>query len=334
MSYTLSNKPMVVVDLESGSYTKSRKGHELFNRIPNEKDGRYYGYCPPLDDIRIESLGAKKSDDSISGVLVVYTTKYRKTSDRIIVAFTDNATVYRESKRDRSLHRTIEEGGRRTDCSYSIVSDNLYNLDDYPVKFVIRIADYNLYMFRKQRFYKGKYPALDQEIITYLEDYLNNTSDEDSLLFQRLIQETPIAEVVPDVDNSQTRPEFTQTGGSTVVNKKASVSKRALVAAHFQCEAYPRHRTFLTEKGVPYMEGHHLIPCTYNNAIHFFDERGRNIDCVQNIVCLCPTCHRRVHFGSREERESIIRTLYDKHLEKLRSAGIEISFKELVALYD
>ncbi|MBR6863350.1 MAG: HNH endonuclease [Bacteroidales bacterium] len=334
MSSVLSQKPMVVIDLESGSYTITRKGHELFNRIPNEIDGRYYGYCPPHDDLRIEGLGAKKSDDEVSGVIVVYTTKYRKTNDRVIVAFTDNATVHRESKRDRFLHRTIEEGGKRIDCSYSIESDNLYNLDDYPIKFVIRIADYNPYMFRRQRFYKGKYPRLDKKILSYLEQFLHNTNDEDTLLFQRLIQEADAPEEKIFDDNSQTPPEYTVSGGSKGVNKKASISKRALVSAHFQCEVDVNHLTFQTERGVPYMEGHHLIPCTYDNAVRFFDEQERNIDCVQNIVCLCPTCHRRVHFGSKVERESILKILYDKQIAKLRSAGIDISYKELVALYE
>ena len=31
----------------------------------------------------------------------------------------------------------------------------------------------------------------------------------------------------------------------------------------------------------------------------------KNIDCIENIVCLCPTCHRRIHFGSDEEKRAI-----------------------------
>ena len=30
------------------------------------------------------------------------------------------------------------------------------------------------------------------------------------------------------------------------------------------------------------MEGHHLIPCTYTNARHYWDKDGVNIDCQAN----------------------------------------------------
>ena len=325
---------MVVIDLESGSFVANKTGHEYFNRIPNYLDGRYYGYCPPHDDLNIEKLGAKKGDDFISGVLVVYTKKFHFTNDRIIVGFTDNATVFREPLVYLPLHRTIEEDGKIVDCSFTIKSDNMYNLDDYPQNFIIRIADYNTYMFRKQRFYKGKYPELDQKIVAYLEEYMRNNSDEDSLLFQRLVQEddTPEDEHLPGY--SQTSPSFTQIGGTRVVNKRPAISKRALMAAHFQCAVDPAHKTFITGKGTPYMEGHHLIPCTFGNATRLFEERKRNIDCVENIVCLCPTCHRQVHFGSKEEKQAILKVLYERQIGSLRKAGLDITYKELLSYYE
>lgn len=325
---------MMVIDLDSGRYTKTREGHELYNCRPNVVDDRYYGYCPPLDEVRIENLGAPKTDDEISGVLVVYTKKKPGTNDRMIVAFTDNATVHRYSRKDPALHRIIEEDGKIIHCSYTIESDTMYTLDNYTSKFYIRIADYNPYMFRSQRFYKGKYPDLDKRIIVYLEQYLKNTKDEDSLVFQSEIQDADVDEDKAYDDNSLTRPEYVPLGGGKAVNKKARVSKQALANAHFKCEVDAGHQTFLTDKGVPYMEGHHLIPCAYDNAERFSRERGRNIDCVPNIVCLCPTCHRRVHFGSKKEKAAILKSLYEKRLEKLQSVNLGITLEELMALYE
>ena len=89
----------------------------------------------------------------------------------------------------------------------------------------------------------------------------------------------------------------------------------------------------MTSKGVPYMEGHHLIPCTAKNAKAFWKRVGKSIDCVENIVCLCPTCHRRIHFGSEAEKRSIIKLLYNKQHSKLKKAGLDISEKELIGLY-
>ena len=81
------------------------------------------------------------------------------------------------------------------------------------------------------------------------------------------------------------------------------------------------------------MEGHHLIPCTVNNAMYFWNKFEKSIDCVENIVCLCPTCHRRIHFGSKEEKESVIKILYNKQYSKLQKAGLAITEEELINLY-
>ena len=93
-----------------------------------------------------------------------------------------------------------------------------------------------------------------------------------------------------NVFNSE--PSYTTTGSAMQVSKSARVSKYALRKAGYKCEADKCHATFNTAKGVQYMEGHHLIPCTTSNAVAFYEKFSVNIDCPENIVCLCPTCHR------------------------------------------
>ena len=112
-----------------------------------------------------------------------------------------------------------------------------------------------------------------------------------------------------------------------------SNARQALVNSNFLCEADPSHQTFMTSKGVSYMEGRHLIPCTAKNVKTFWKRVGKSIDCVENIVCLCPTCHRKIHFGSEAEKRSIIKLLYNKQYSKLKKAGLDISEKELIGLY-
>lgn len=82
----LSSKPFVVIDLGSGRYVQTKVGHEYYNLIENS-DGRYYGYCPPHDNVDISNLGAKSSDNSIEDVIVIYTNKIKNSSDRVIVVF-------------------------------------------------------------------------------------------------------------------------------------------------------------------------------------------------------------------------------------------------------
>lgn len=81
------------------------------------------------------------------------------------------------------------------------------------------------------------------------------------------------------------------------------------------------------------MEGHHLIPCTPSNAKRFWEKNKANIDCIENIVCICPTCHRRIHFGSDKEKRKVIEQLYALKKKELENAGIEIGLEDLVRLY-
>ena len=328
----LSSKPFVVIDLGSGRYVQTKIGHEYYNLIENP-DGRYYGYCPPHDNIDINNLGAKASDSSIEDVMVIYTNKIKNTSDRVIVAFSDSATVYRHRIYDEKLGRTINQNGRIVHCSYSIVSDYMYNLESYPHKFVIEINKYNTYMFRQQRFFKGKYVSLDKKIIRYLEKYLENAEFIDDELYQDEIQDNEITGKEKLKNTFDVKPQWTESGSSMTVKKNAAYAKQALLNSEFLCEADSTHQTFMTNKGVPYMEGHHLIPCTANNAKYFWKRHGKSIDCVENIVCLCPTCHRRIHFGSEDEKKKIIKLLYKKQYSKLKEAGLDITEKELIRFY-
>ena len=106
----LSSKPFVVIDLGSGRYVQTKVGHEYYNLIENS-NGRYYGYCPPHDNVDISNLGAKSSDNSIEDVIVIYTNKIKNSSDRVIVAFTDSATIHRQRIYDEKLERTINQNG-------------------------------------------------------------------------------------------------------------------------------------------------------------------------------------------------------------------------------
>ena len=42
-----------------------------------------------------------------------------------------------------------------------------------------------------------------------------------------------------------------------------------------------------------------------------------NIDCKENIVSLCPICHRAVHVGNQDEKESVV-ILISKRLPDLQ----------------
>lgn len=274
----------MVVDLESGAYCKTNVGHEVFNLKPNDADGRFYGYLPPHDNPNIKKLGASSKDDYVDGVMIVYVQKLPHSTNRRIVAFTDNARVYAKRQSNSYLNRFILENGTRTECTYTIESDYIYDLQAEPNPFVFKVSGDDLQMFRMQRFYTGRHPKQEIKMLLWLVNYLQRKGRDvdNDFDFQKEIQNVECDEVLSDASRQQ--PSYSEgTSGRTIL-KKANVSKQALKKANFKCEFDGSHYTFLTDKGIPYMEGHHLIPCTASNTERFWSENKRNIDCVENII--------------------------------------------------
>ncbi|MBQ2434445.1 MAG: hypothetical protein II266_08430, partial [Clostridia bacterium] len=77
--------------------------------------------------------------------------------------------------------------------------------------------------------------------------------------------------------------------------------------AGYLCEQDPTHMTFIARStGRAYMEGHHLLPLKHQSQ---FD---CSIDIYANVVCLCPICHRLLHFGQDSDRRYAAEKLFEK----------------------
>lgn len=106
------------------------------------------------------------------------------------------------------------------------------------------------------------------------------------------------------------------------------VGARALISADYQCKINNKHRFFTSRRTKRnYVEAHHLIPIAYQSLF----ENG--IDIVDNIVSLCPVCHKCIHYGENSARVEMIHTLYQGFQFNLRKSAIEIREKELLELY-
>lgn len=76
-----------------GEYVdKYKYGHEIFNFLPDDEN--LYGFVE-TPSIHIERIGARRSDSSVSGVLVIWTAKHPKIGGNYIVGWYENALVYR-----------------------------------------------------------------------------------------------------------------------------------------------------------------------------------------------------------------------------------------------
>ena len=79
---------------------------------------------------------------------------------------------------------------------------------------------------------------------------------------------------------------------------------------------------------MPYMEPHHLIPLSEQSRFSV------SLDVEANIVSLCSNCHNCVHYGVHAEKSSILRKLFDSRKERLVKCEINITFDELLNMYN
>lgn len=103
-----------------------------------------------------------------------------------------------------------------------------------------------------------------------------------------------------------------------------------------KCNYFERENKILNIEKEYYLEVHHLVPiwstAVLNKVLHK-NFTVQDIDILENTVCLCSCCHRKMHYGEYAERFKILRYLYDKNSKNLCKSGINISFEELKELY-
>lgn len=106
------------------------------------------------------------------------------------------------------------------------------------------------------------------------------------------------------------------------------IAKTALNNANYSCEINCNHKTFLFEKSMKnYMEAHHLIPMSFQDDFEF------SIDVPENIICLCPNCHRAIHKALNEKKKEMLETLFNSRKKLLEDRGLKIEFSDLLAYY-
>lgn len=108
--------------------------------------------------------------------------------------------------------------------------------------------------------------------------------------------------------------------------RNRQIVKQALENSNYQCDIDNKHITFITKNNKPYMEAHHLIPLSTQGL---FNTTG--LDSVANVVCLCPNCHRNLHYG--KDIKPMLEKLFNERKQVLEQTGIMITFDELLELY-
>lgn len=132
------------------------------------------------------------------------------------------------------------------------------------------------------------------------------------------------------------RPDKEENRGIHTFPRSLAESLEAKKRANFICEVDSTHTTFKTVvdgnsyvevDGNSYVEAHHLIPMSTQLFFEY------TIDFADNIIALCPTCHRKIHHATDEVKKELVEQLYERRKELYISHGIEIDLEMLLSFY-
>lgn len=133
---------------------------------------------------------------------------------------------------------------------------------------------------------------------------------------------------VPPPPGPVPRPPKGEVKHGGTYRRNPAVAGAAMVQAGYLCELEPTHVSFTsrtTKKN--YVEAHHLLPMQYQEQ---FDA---SLDLLENIVVLCPTCHRKLHHGLVKEKPPMLEALFTKRSMGLTSRGLSVTLGQLTKFY-
>lgn len=153
--------------------------------------------------------------------------------------------------------------------------------------------------------------------------------EQEDNIFQKKIDESEGYLIQADIDVANNRNPELNEHSSSRYKTNTRLAKTVIKRHGYICEIDGSHVSFINSKGKSYMEAHHLLPMSSQK--NFFPV---NIDREENIVCICPNCHRAIHYGSTKEKEERLCKLYDLRENGLKNNGINIEKRELLKLYN
>ncbi|HEY9256684.1 MrcB family domain-containing protein [Chitinophaga sp.] len=137
---------------------------------------------------------------------------------------------------------------------------------------------------------------------------------------QNIVAETPpIGPIPKGYKRVNTGESWKRNGG---------IAAQALANAGHKCEYQSHHETFISVRsGNHFVEAHHLIP------MQFQDNFKYSLDVPENIIALCPNCHRAIHYANGDVKKEMLRVFLQERREGLNKRGIKIMEDLLVEMY-
>ncbi|SNR45661.1 HNH endonuclease [Maribacter sedimenticola] len=141
--------------------------------------------------------------------------------------------------------------------------------------------------------------------------------DFEDLEYQEIIENT-----IPEASAIDIDPKgkiITQTlSGRTRFYRDPRLAIMRFDITSYTCEIDKSHETFIAQRTrKPYVEAHHFIPIKFQTS---FDYPLDNLD---NIVSLCPNCHRGIHHAVTDHKLELIETIYSIRPRLIKSYSLD-----------
>ena len=122
--------------------------------------------------------------------------------------------------------------------------------------------------------------------------------EDENVLFQNFRQH------YIDIQNTESEIEYVhRTKLVEEYKRDPQIRQEALKKANYKCFFDNNHTTFPTSNCEVYMEGHHIIPVSRKESFI------QDLDVIENILCLCPTCHRKIHLSTNDVKENMLKEI-------------------------
>lgn len=153
--------------INGGLYNKDNIGHEVYNYLGY--NGRYYGFVESggNSSIHIERLGARKNDNSVNDILVVWVASNPTIGGQYIIGWYKDAIVYRKLEKvpdDAMSIRTL-----KTHNFYDIYSERVTLLEEKDRIFQIKGMGHSNIWYGNEE--------VDNTVISYIDTYDKKLDD-------------------------------------------------------------------------------------------------------------------------------------------------------------
>jgi len=255
-----------------GSYNKESIGHEVCNF--SNIDGKVYGYVQPTGRIKIEKLGAAKTDDYVKGVTVIWTAG-PDSGGTAVVGWYRNATVFREPQKIKNPTLLQKKNG----------------LNSYRIS--ASASDATLLPIEKRSFMipRAVKGGIGQSNVWYAD---SPESEQIVAGVLRLVESGGAADRLPDVDDEaygfEGNPRLIahlrrERNASIIKKKKKDVLDKT---GALKCEACGfDFAKIYGERGREFCEVHHLVPLNKSDGVIKTE--------LSELAIVCSNCHRIIH---------------------------------------